>query len=167
MLYLATLLTFKGISLQLACPCQGHSLGKGWLHTVCSPGKAGHGWHRPAAQPLQPLGLSHDSHFREQLCSTALWISAPSGLKKRNIGFNLEVWGLYKFCLTTNSTQDQQFLKTKLSLCGCTILTTKLQVLPDLPPLIPRSTTLIIKCLLSEAAQQCWSDLASQTCFGR
>lgn len=116
------------------------------------------GWHHPTAQPLRPQPWQP--------------IPAASQLSRSNTAFGLEGWGLHKFCLTTHSTQDQQFLKTKLSLCGCTILKTRLEVLPDLLPLPPQSTTL--QSLLSEAAHKFWSDLASQnlmnmkvkTCFG-
>lgn len=108
---LAILLTFKGISLQLLCPCSGHSystqartLLKAWLRAVSSAAKADHRCHHPVTQPLRPLFLSRDSRFRKQVCSTAFWISAPPELQKRNIWFNLEEQALYKFCLTTNST---------------------------------------------------------------
>lgn len=140
-------LTSKGTSLQLGCLCQGPSLGKGCFHAW--EGRAWMAWHHPAAQPRQPLQRA-----------ALLGIPAPSKLTKRNIGFDLEGWGLYKFCLTTNSTQDGQFLKTKLSLCGCTILKTRLEVLPDVPPLTPQSTTLLT--VLYGAAHKFWSDLASQ-----
>lgn len=66
---LATLLTPKGISLQLACPCQGASLGKGWLHAVCSSGKAGCGWHHPTAQPRQPVQGAALQHRSVNSCS--------------------------------------------------------------------------------------------------
>lgn len=104
-------------------PCSGRSystqrwsLFKAWLHAFSSAGKADCRCHCPTTQLLHPHFLSHDSHFRKEVCSMVLWIPASSKLKKRNIWFNLEGRSLYKFCLTTKRIQDQQFLKTKLCL---------------------------------------------------